>query len=123
MAYRYRGKVLDVGRPITEEPEAKPTKLPPKPGARCGTTTGYKEHGNYGEEACQPCKTALAEYSRNYRIRVRNGEMIPKAFQPDRCGSYAGYKRHIKRNLPPCKPCLVAHADYMHAWRNKRKST
>jgi hypothetical protein len=126
MAYAYRGTVRDI-----EEPELTATEAPPANHAdapvfdpdKCGTPTGYKQHRHFNEAACDPCKAALAAYSRAYRARVRAGQVVVlKEFSPEKCGTYAGYAAHKRHNVPPCAACLVAHADYMHAYRTKRKA-
>lgn len=35
--------------------------------APCGTYSGYQRHGIRGEEHCEPCRAAAAEYRRMYR--------------------------------------------------------
>lgn len=32
----------------------------------CGTNAGYQMHSRNGEEKCEPCKAAHAEYQRKY---------------------------------------------------------
>jgi hypothetical protein len=41
-------------------------------GDACGTAAGYWRHHRLGEEACQPCKTAVNEARRDYRARRKN---------------------------------------------------
>lgn len=125
MGYQYRGTVRDLDEPITEahkdKPQAKPA--PVFDPTKCGRYVGYKQHRQFGQDACGPCKASLAKYSRDYRARIRSGQsVVMKAFSPDACGTYAGYARHKRYELKPCAACLVAYADYMHAYRAKRRA-
>lgn len=41
----------------------------------CGTPAGYRSHRYHREPSCQPCKTAIAQYMREWRYatgRVKN---------------------------------------------------
>ena len=122
--YRWRGTVLDMVEmdPVTPTPE--PVKAPkPAPLTHCGTANGYKRHQKHGETACDPCKAGMAEYSRNYRAKIRNGEVTAKKpFSPERCGTYAGFRRHTKHSVPLCAPCRKAHQEYQRAYRAKRRA-
>jgi hypothetical protein len=46
---------------------AKPEKLPPTVGPRCGERTGYNRHLRRGEHACDPCRAANARADRLLR--------------------------------------------------------
>ena len=127
MGYVYRGKIRDV-EPTTPPAPAvtavpivrKHRKFDP---TICGTPAGYKQHRRLDEDACDPCKAALAAYSREYRVRVLTGvTVVKKGFSPERCGSYAGYARHKRHDVPVCTLCEVAHADYMDEYRANRKA-
>ncbi|MYX36748.1 MULTISPECIES: hypothetical protein [unclassified Streptomyces] len=49
----------------TYEPQAaKPAKLPPTLGPKCGSNAGYRQHLNRGETACDGCRAAHAEAGR-----------------------------------------------------------
>lgn len=127
MAYRYRGTVHDLNEPIrTIYPARKPPQQRKDAGTGCGvaigTPAGYKRHQKANENACDPCKEALAEYSRDYRAKIRSGErFVRKGFTPDRCGTYAGYIHHGRQDVPACKPCLKAYREYMADYRANRK--
>lgn len=43
---------------------ADPTRKP-----ACGTRGGYERHRRLGEESCDPCKAAAAEYRRSKRAQ------------------------------------------------------
>ena len=38
--------------------------------ARCGTDAGYKRHRKLGQDACDACRQAHADYNRGYRYSV-----------------------------------------------------
>lgn len=44
-------------------------KSPPKFDKRCGSTSGYYVHKRRKEFACQPCRDALAIYSKEWRVK------------------------------------------------------
>jgi hypothetical protein len=56
--------------------------------AKCGTTGGYNKHRRLGEEACTPCKTAIADYRRT-RYQT-NEEFRNRVLETQ-------YKRHQER--------------------------
>jgi hypothetical protein len=127
MGYQYRGKIHDVDKPLLEvAPEPPPSRNFPRTtgcGDAKGTTAGYKRHQKAGEDACAPCKRAVAQYAKEYRVKVRSGErFVRKGFSPERCGTYAGYTHHGRHGVPACKPCLKAYSAYMTQWRNNRKA-
>jgi len=107
-----------------------PTPTPPKPprprkprsnAAACGTYSGYKTHKINCEEACQDCKTAMRAYCKEYRARVKRGEITPNTtFIPGRCGTRAGYTQHRKHKEDACQPCRAALAQYHRDWRAGR---
>lgn len=45
------------------EPETRPARHNLQP---CGTQAAYRRHRRAGEQACQPCKDAVAAYKRNF---------------------------------------------------------
>jgi len=47
----------------------KVSKSPPKFDKRCGSTSGYYVHKRRKEFACQPCRDALAAYSKEWRVK------------------------------------------------------
>jgi len=53
--YVYRGAERDSGVPWQDE--------------RCGTYAGWNAHRYVGEQACDRCKRAHADYMRDYRLR------------------------------------------------------
>jgi len=127
MAYQYRGTKHDLEAPL------QPLTYAPRPtghatkatgcGDAVGTTAGYKRHTTAGEYACPPCKQALAEYSKDYRAKIRNGErFVKKGYTDERCGTYAGYAMHTRHRVTPCKPCLAAYNAYMKTLRDNRKN-
>lgn len=122
--YRWRGTAIDVAPEDPATPRLKPVKVYGDSAlTRCGTANGYKRHGKRGEQACTPCKAAQAQYSREYRARVRVGEVIlRKPFSAERCGTYAGFRRHTKHSVPLCAPCRKAHQEYQSAYRAKRRA-
>lgn len=128
MAYKYRGTNHDLDAPVlTIAPEpAPPSKHFPRTngcGDATGTPAGYKRHQKAGEDACAPCKRAIAAYAKEYRAKIRSGErFVKKGYSNERCGSYAGYIRHNRHNVPACTPCLAAYSAYMTGWRNRRKA-
>lgn len=122
--YRYGGTIHDVAEMVPEVSSMVKPKLVrfiKPPTTQCGTANGYKRHQKHGEVACGPCKAAMAEYSRNYRAKIRAGEVTPKKpFSPDRCGTYAGFRHHAKHAVKPCEPCRMAHRRYQQEYRAKK---
>lgn len=115
MAYIYRGANRDM------EPE--PEQLPPgvfNP-AKCGTLAGYRQHQKHGTPTCDYCKAAQADYSRDYKQKVKNGHQPHRGFRDDACGTDAGYSRHKRHNVTPCDPCNEAHRTYISNYRKRRK--
>jgi hypothetical protein len=41
-------------------------------GDACGTAAGYWRHHRNGEEACQPCRDAVAAHRRDWRAKKKN---------------------------------------------------
>ena len=130
MAYQYRGTIRDVTEPQPEPAKSRPKSKPgpkPRPGifdpAKCGTYAGYKQHGAYGIEACQPCKDANAASSRSYEARLKAGGVRRhgRGFQPDACGTRAGYCRHQRHKVPACGPCAEASRIYTAEHRAKKR--
>jgi hypothetical protein len=124
--YIYRGTIHDLDAPIlTIAPEPAPSKHFPRTsgcGDATGTTAGYKRHQKAGEEACMPCKRAVAAYAQEYRAKVRNGYRYePKGFADEKCGTYAGYVQHLRHGIQSCADCRKAQAAYMATYRANRK--
>lgn len=131
MAYKWNGApelaevapVLTIVAPV-EPPKAKPGPKP-KPRVfdpdRCGTVPGYKQHRKHHQDACAPCKAAMATYGREYAARVKlNG--VRRGFNPDKCGTRAGYRRHEHSDVPTCGPCRAANSERSNAYRAARKA-
>jgi hypothetical protein len=72
----------------------------------CGTPKAYHRHRRVPEDACQPCKDAIAEYERTREKKPFQG---PKP-RPE-CGSDKAYHAHVRRHETPCDHCKRAHAD------------
>lgn len=65
----YLPAVKLVDEPGVGQPKRKP---PVNPGPiNHGTTAGYKAHRRQGEDACQPCKDAVAKVGRQAKRRAR----------------------------------------------------
>jgi hypothetical protein len=116
MNYQYRGANFEVEEPQRWRPQTEFVA------EKCGTYAGYKQHQKFGQEACRPCKDALAAYCRD-RYHARK-HLPPRVygFSPDKCGTYAGYARHKRSEVPPCEPCKDAWAGYMNEYRAQRKA-
>lgn len=104
MAYQYRGKL----RGIEPEPDA----------SKCGTYAGYRQHRRDQEPVCDPCRTAQAEYSRDYHRRT-SGKAPEDRITPRRgkgkaggCGTHAGHAAHRRLGTKPCEPCRLAYNAY-----------
>ena len=109
---------------------ARPTKK--HPDGRTGTTAGYLAHLKASEDACEPCKAAMASKSAvrrgyedygtyrqalaRYRGQVRAGEPVPVCAQPTRrrpdgrTGTRAGYLAHYYAGESACDACLAGSA-------------
>ena len=88
--------------------------------AACGTYSGYKSHRVRGEEACHQCKEAMAAYCREYRARIKSGEIVVRKSPIPNCGTHSGYARHLANGDTACQDCRIAHATYMRAYNAKR---
>jgi hypothetical protein len=123
MAYQYRGAIhdADVINDLPERRESKGEEPAIFDPAKCGTTSGHKQHQVLGVPQCEPCLAANRAYHAEYRARRRAGT-IHKGFNPSKCGTYAGYSRHRRSTVAPCDPCLEAFADYMKTFRAQRKA-
>lgn len=108
MAYQYRGTVRDV----EETPAPRPLKLTGFDPSACGEYRGYRRHQKHNVPACDPCKAAMAAYSRD-RYQARP----PKTFNPDACGSWKGWQRHQYHDVPPCEACREASRVYQRERR------
>lgn len=126
MAYRWNGapELADVEPVLTlvETPKRGPKpKTPVFNPSRCGTLSGYKQHRQHGQDACAPCKAAMAAYGREYAARVKLSG-VRRGFNPDKCGTRAGYRRHERSDVPTCGPCRAANTDRSNAYRAARKA-
>lgn len=71
----------------------------------CGTHRGYARHRYYGEEPCQPCRTANTAYKRE---RARAAKDAAK-LQPIEHGTANGARQHRYRGEKPCAECRDAY--------------
>lgn len=108
MAYQYRGTKTLATEQAPEEPLTVERTFDT---AKCGTNAGYKQHQNFGNKPCQPCKDATAAYHREHRARRKAGLVVRK-FEADKCGTLAGYSRHKRHDTPVCAKCQEARAEY-----------
>jgi WhiB family transcriptional regulator, redox-sensing transcriptional regulator len=69
---RRSGKRAAKPRIRRDERSGKPSLriLPPTPWPRCGTITGYNRHNRLMEKACDACRKAKCEYSRQRKKRL-----------------------------------------------------
>lgn len=77
-----------------------------------GTNAGYQRHKRAGEEPCEECRKAHAEYYAEQRRKKKEKSI-------DKCGTNAGYQRHLYNDEPPCKLCLKAHRHYHSRYRRE----
>jgi hypothetical protein len=91
--------------------------------SKCGTYAGYRQHDRYNVPTCDPCKDAMAAYSRDYydRIGGRPKPEVPSTVKrgPGKnpkhgsgCGTYNGYGAHHRAGTPVCDPCKEARRAY-----------
>jgi len=78
-----------------------------------GTPGRYQRHIKAGEEACDACREALANYKRDYRA----GKVAKR--EPAKCGTLRGYEAHRYRSEQACRGCLDAYAAYTNNRRAK----
>lgn len=114
MAYSYKGTIHDLDTPAPK-PVTQGKHYGFDPSA-CDTYAGYRRHQKWGVPACQPCKDAMAAYSRD-----RYQPKQPKAFDPSACGTWAGWSRHRYHDVPLCDPCKTAANDYQRQYRTTRR--
>lgn len=80
-----------------------------------GTPAAYQRHIKAGEDACDACRTARANYTRDYRAGK-----VPKR-EPAKHGTLRGYNAHRYRAEKACRPCLDAYAGYINDRRAKAR--
>ena len=80
-----------------------------------GTPARYQRHIKDGEDACNACRTARANYKRDYRAGL-----IPKR-EPAKCGTLRGYYAHRYRKQKACRACLDAYDEYTNERRAKAR--
>jgi len=78
-----------------------------------GTPGRYQRHIKAGEEACDACREARAQYTRDYRA----GKVAAR--EPAQCGTLPGYYTHRYRGEKACRACLDAYAEYTNDRRAK----
>lgn len=126
MAYTYRGTNRDTLDPTpARRPAVGKGEFNPD---RCGTYSGYRQHQTHKSPACQPCKDAMAAYSREYYERIGGRPKV--AVKSDRkrgpgknprngsgCGTYNGHAAHKRAGTPACEPCKEA----LRAYKRERE--
>lgn len=78
-----------------------------------GTYGAYQRHIKAGEDACDACREARAQYTRDYRA----GKVSKR--KPAEHGTLPGYDAHRYRGEKACRACLDAHAEYTNGRRAK----
>ncbi len=92
-------------------PPAEPRLMP------CGTIAAHKRHRDLGEEPCDACRAARADYEQTRPRRRRPGAIPRLPLQP--CGTAAAWQRHRKRGEVPCDACRAAQATYRRERRRQ----
>lgn len=78
-----------------------------------GTSAAHQRHIKAGEDPCDACREARAQYTRDYRAGLIPGR------QPAEHGTLRGYNTHRYRKEKPCRPCLDAYNAYINDRRAK----
>lgn len=82
----------------------------------CGTANGYRRHIREGEEACEECKRASADYT----SRRKYGRAPLREYSSENCGTHSGYEKHRRNGERACQDCYEAERNYRKEKRLER---
>lgn len=93
----------------------------PEPKPVCGSRQAYQGHLYRGEEACDPCKAANAEYSAAWAA-VKRPRRPQSGFTTDKCGTFKGHAAHKYHGVPLCDPCKEAGRAYHREYKAAKRA-